>query len=94
MNRALPPGEIGPFVEALALRIASFPAHAIRLAKEAVLAADRHVEDDLVAEERNFFATLGDADTKRRMAAAMANGLQTVGVEKGPLDGFLAGLAR
>ena len=29
INRALPPDELTPFVEALAYRIASFPSHAI-----------------------------------------------------------------
>ena len=41
LNRALPPAELGPFVERLALRIASFPAEAIALAKTAVDAAAR-----------------------------------------------------
>lgn len=40
INRALPEGEIGPFVDALASRIASYPANSIRLAKRAVDAAD------------------------------------------------------
>lgn len=33
LNRALPPAELGPFVQRLAYRIASFPAEAIALAK-------------------------------------------------------------
>jgi Enoyl-CoA hydratase/isomerase len=33
INRALPPDQLGPFVERLAYRIASFPAAAIALAK-------------------------------------------------------------
>lgn len=94
VNRALPAEEIGPFVDALAERIASFPAHAIKLAKEAVLASDHGVEDCLVQEERNFFATLGHADTRRRMETAMARGLQTPSVEKGDVGAFLAGLAQ
>ena len=40
VNRALPDGELRPFVEALARRIASFPPDAIRLAKAAVSLAD------------------------------------------------------
>jgi enoyl-CoA hydratase/carnithine racemase len=93
VNRALPENEIGPFVDRLARRIASFPAKAIRLAKEAVLAADRHVEDDLVQEERNFFASLSDSETKRRMTAAMTRGLQTSAIEVGEIDDFLLALA-
>ncbi len=41
LNRALPPDELRPFVDALARRIAAFPAHAIALAKESVLNAER-----------------------------------------------------
>ena len=93
VNRALPAHEIGPFVDKLARRIASFPAQAIRLAKQSVLNADRHVDDDLVQEERNFLATLGDPETKRRMAAAMARGLQTSAVESGNIDDLLLALA-
>jgi enoyl-CoA hydratase/carnithine racemase len=94
VNRALPADEIGPFVDRLATRIASYPAYAIRLAKESVLNADRHAKDDLVREERSFYATLSEAETKRRMAAAMARGLQTPAVEAGAVDDFLLGLAR
>ncbi len=39
VNRALPDDEIGPFVDQLARRIASFPPAAVRLAKQAVDAA-------------------------------------------------------
>lgn len=40
INRALPPEELGPFVNKLARRIASFPPHAIALAKAAVDAGE------------------------------------------------------
>jgi len=40
LNRALPPAELGPFVERLAYRIASFPAEAIALAKASINAAE------------------------------------------------------
>lgn len=93
VNRALPPKEIGPFVDKLARRIASYPPEVVRLAKDAVLKADRHVEDDLIHEERSFFATLKLDDTRRRMADGMAKGLQTASVERGSLDSLLAGLA-
>src|SRR5207244_12298308 len=39
INRALPPADIGPFVDRLARRIAAFPPQAVRLAKRAVEAA-------------------------------------------------------
>lgn len=92
VNRALPANEIGPFVSALARRIASFPPEAVRLAKEAVLKADAHLEDDLIAEEKSFFATLGFRETQRRMTAAMAAGFQTPDVERGKIDDILARL--
>jgi enoyl-CoA hydratase/carnithine racemase len=40
LNRALAPDELGPFVEELARRIASFPAEAVALAKQSVLNAE------------------------------------------------------
>jgi len=48
LNRALPPAELGPFVERLAFRIASFPADAIALAKAAVNAAELPTEQGLL----------------------------------------------
>jgi enoyl-CoA hydratase/carnithine racemase len=92
VNRALPANEIGPFVSGLARRIASFPAESLKLAKEIVLKADARVTDDLVAEEHNFFATLGLPETKRRMTAAMAAGLQTPEVERGAITDIIARL--
>lgn len=94
VNRALREDEIGPFVDQLAHRIASFPADAIRLAKQVVLHADRQVEEDLLQEEQSFYATLSGTETKRRMAAAMARGLQTATVEFGVIEEFLLRLAR
>src|SRR5690606_4247142 len=41
LNRIFEPGEIRPYVERLARRIASFPIEAVRLAKAAVTASDR-----------------------------------------------------
>ena len=92
VNRALPANEIGPFVSALAKRIASFPPEAVRLAKEAVLKADAHLEDDLIAEEKSFFSTLGMKETQRRMTAAMAAGFQTPDAERRNIDDLLARL--
>src|SRR5205823_1653710 len=48
LNRALPPDELGPFVDRLAYRIASFPAAAVALAKEAVLNAELPWRDGLI----------------------------------------------
>ena len=81
VNRALPADEIGPFVEQLARRIASFPAHAIRLAKEAVAAAQPAPLPGLLAEDRCFTRSLGDPETRRRMRGFLEAGGQTRDLE-------------
>jgi enoyl-CoA hydratase/carnithine racemase len=65
LNRALPPAELGPFVDALARRIAGFPPQAVRLAKRAVLAAEPAPHQGL-AEESFLFQQLIRTDEGRR----------------------------
>ena len=82
VNRALEPDALGPFVDGLARRIASFPAHAIARAKAAVNNGDAlPVEAALLEEEHCFNLTLGEPDTRELMATFMANGGQTREVE-------------
>jgi enoyl-CoA hydratase/carnithine racemase len=81
VNRALPDAELRPFVDALAARIASFPAHAIALAKSAVDAALPDPIEGLLTEDQLFRATLGDPEANLRMEAFMASGGQTRDVE-------------
>jgi enoyl-CoA hydratase/carnithine racemase len=88
LNRALPPDELGPFVERLAYRIASFPAEAIALAKEAVNASERPILEGLAEEERLFFRSAASAEARARMAAFMERGGQTRAVELGLGDGL------
>jgi enoyl-CoA hydratase/carnithine racemase len=83
VNRALPPEELGPFVESLARRIASFPAEAIAHAKACVLAAETGVREGLVAEARAFDACVALPEARRRMEAFLAMGGQTRDVERG-----------
>jgi enoyl-CoA hydratase/carnithine racemase len=83
LNRALPPAELGPFVEHLARRIASFPAEAIALAKRSVNAADPGVVDGLLEEADCFNQSVATTAARERMAAFMAGGGQTREVEKG-----------
>ena len=65
VNRALPPDEIGPFVEQLAYRIASYPLEAIALAKQSVSnAADADIIEGLI-EEQHLFGQLAAGDTAR-----------------------------
>lgn len=81
VNRALPPDELGPFVEELAYRIASFPAEAIAAAKEAVNAAEQGMGEGLALENRLFNGTVETDAARERMAAFMALGGQTAEVE-------------
>src|SRR5256886_2808388 len=96
LNRALPPAELGPFVERLALRIASFPAEAIALAKAAVNAAALPTEQGLLEEADCFNRSLGTAATRARMARFLELGGQTRAVEMdlGGVVGRLAGELR
>jgi enoyl-CoA hydratase/carnithine racemase len=83
VNRALPPDEIGPFVERLARRIASFPPLAVRAAKRAVDAAMPPPLEGLLAEARAWNEVLTDPDLDARFDAALAAGAQT---REGELD--------
>ena len=77
LNRVLPPDEIGTFVDRLAGRIASFPAHAVAAAKASVLRAESGVQDQLLAEGNAFNETLARAETRQAMTRFMENGGQT-----------------
>ncbi|MBI4588738.1 MAG: enoyl-CoA hydratase/isomerase family protein [Candidatus Rokubacteria bacterium] len=81
INRALPPEELGPFVEGLAYRIASFPAEAIALAKAAVNAAELPTPDGLIEEAHYFNQAVATPAARRRMAKFMELGGQTREVE-------------
>ena len=94
VNRALPPEEIDYFVRSLASRIASFPAEAIAAVKEMVTSSDVGMEDQMVREEELFLTAVHSDVAKRRMAAALAGGMQTPILERccfthiwGPLAG-------
>jgi enoyl-CoA hydratase/carnithine racemase len=93
LNRALPPQQLGPFVDALAQRIASFPAEAIALAKRSVDAADATVVEGLLEEAHCFNLSLATPAARARMAAFLAAGGQTLEVERklGTLVGALGG---
>ena len=88
VNRALPPAELGPFVERLAYRIASFSPEAIRLAKAAVDAAELPMLEGLLEEGHLFNQSVATPEAQRRMAAFMAAGGQTREAElrMNPLD--------
>lgn len=77
VNRALPADELGPFVEQLARRIASFPPLAVREAKRAVDAAWPDPKPGLLAEARAWNEVLTDPDLDTRFDSALAAGAQT-----------------
>jgi enoyl-CoA hydratase/carnithine racemase len=77
VNRALPDGELWPFVERLSRRIASFPPHAVAAAKASVLLAEKDVEADLLTEGALFNGTLKEPAARRAMEHFLAGGGQT-----------------
>jgi enoyl-CoA hydratase/carnithine racemase len=77
VNRALPEQELRPFVDALARRIASFPAHAVAHAKAAVTAAEADLVPGLLDEAERFAQTLGAEETIARMERFLELGGQT-----------------
>ncbi len=82
LNRALPPEELGPFVERLAYRIASFPQEAIALAKAAVNAAELPTFEGLLEEADCFNRALGTEAARTRMARFLELGGQTPEAER------------
>jgi enoyl-CoA hydratase/carnithine racemase len=94
VNRALPAGEIDFFVSYLAHRIAGFPAETIAAAKQATSMGEVGLEDELAREEAIFLRAAHSVPARRRMAAALAIGMQTAPIERccfshvwGPLAG-------
>ncbi len=82
LNRALPPDDLGPFVERLAYRIASFPPEAIALAKASLNAAMELPTGDGLLEEAHCFARSVATDAaQRRMQRFLDLGGQTREVE-------------
>lgn len=82
VNRALAADELWPHVDRLAARVASYPVHAVRAAKESVLRAEVNVHDDLLAEGNAFSATLGHPLTQAALQRFLDLGGQTVAGEQ------------
>jgi enoyl-CoA hydratase/carnithine racemase len=85
VNRALPPQEVGPFVDALAERIGSLPAVAVAEAKASVLAAETDPVPGLLQEWQRFTRCLADPASATRMQSFMDAGGQTRAVEQEPI---------
>ncbi len=77
VNRVVPAAEITAFVDRLATRIASFPAHAVAAAKASVVRSDIDIVDQLLAEGAAFNATLGAPVTQDAMRRFLEIGGQT-----------------
>lgn len=77
LNRAFPADEIGPYVERLARRIASFPPEAVALAKASVLAAESGLEEGLREEAYLFQRLLRTPEAQANMRRFLKLGGQT-----------------
>jgi enoyl-CoA hydratase/carnithine racemase len=86
VNRTLPDGELRPFVDALAARIASFPPNAIAAAKESVDNAVLDPVPGLCREDLLFSQRLLDPEAIRRMELFLELGGQTREVELAVTD--------
>ncbi len=93
LNRLLPAADLGPFVDALAARIAGFPPEAVAKAKASVLAAGPDPTEGLLTEAHLFQETLRVPSSQERMRAFLERGGQTrdgelrvgaLGAELGP----------
>jgi enoyl-CoA hydratase/carnithine racemase len=67
LNRIFNAAEIGPFVAALARRIATFPVEAVRLAKESIDSADKPAAEGMPDEAYLFQRLLRNDSAKRNM---------------------------
>jgi enoyl-CoA hydratase/carnithine racemase len=78
INRALPADELTPFVERLAHRIASFPAHTVAHVKAAVdLGAFGSLAEGLLVEAHESDLSVASEVTQARVAEALKVGAET-----------------
>lgn len=77
LNRIFEADEIGPFVDKLARRIASFPVEAVRLCKESVNCADQPLADGLPDEAYLFQRLLRTEGAQKNMTKFLQIGGQT-----------------
>lgn len=94
LNRAFEPGQIGPYVEWLAQRIASFPIEAVRLTKQAINSADKPLVEGFRDESYLFQQLVRTASGRRNMRKFLEIGGQTRDGELRiqELNGLLGGL--
>jgi len=77
LNRVFAPADIGPFVAALARRIATFPVEAVRYAKESINNAEKPLSEGLPDEAFLFQRTLRTEGAQRNMKRFLEMGGQT-----------------
>lgn len=94
LNRAFEPGQVGPYVEWLANRIASFPEEAVRLTKEAINSSDKPLSEGLRDESHLFQQLCRTESGRRNMKKFLEIGGQTREGELKiqELSGLLGGL--
>jgi enoyl-CoA hydratase/carnithine racemase len=95
LNRAFEAGQIGPYVEWLAQRIASFPVEAVRLTKQAINSADKPLAEGLRDESYLFQQLCRTESGRRNMRKFLEIGGQTHSGELKiqELNGLLGDLA-
>ena len=77
INRALDPDEIGPYVEKLAKRIATFPLASINACKQTVYESiDKPIKDALKAEAYWLYQATSKTPAIKRFAIADEKGMQ------------------
>jgi len=77
LNRIFEPGEIGPFIERLAARIASFPPEALVATKRSVDCAELPLAEGLVEEDYLFQKLIRTEDARQSMRHFLEIGGQT-----------------
>jgi enoyl-CoA hydratase/carnithine racemase len=77
VNRALPPRELDAYVDALARRIARFPAAAIAEIKRVMMAVEAGTPDELKVEQYAFERCMTTPEARTRMRRWVDRGLQT-----------------
>ena len=77
LNSAFEPHQIGPYVDRLAKRIASFPAPAVRLAKRAVDASALPLTEGLAEESYLFQQLMREPSARDAMKKFLDQGGQT-----------------
>ncbi|WP_342243552.1 enoyl-CoA hydratase/isomerase family protein [Pseudomonas sp. OTU5201] len=89
INRALPGEQLGPFCDALARRIAGFPAGGIANVKAVVERVSSADDGALVDESQRFVADMHAPETVERVRWMLAQGGQTQGVMERELGTLL-----